>query len=147
MPTIVKIASDGPKSVAGRGRSAAAAGSEPCARKLINRVASRAEERMEDVRAKKSWFTWFRRILRGERGLLSRLREIAKVWSTLERAIFECCCLQGISLHDLALATGCTARVFHDHVRSVQFRLRQEIIRQVLAESRPKTGRPSLSKR
>jgi DNA-directed RNA polymerase specialized sigma24 family protein len=110
---------------------------ESFSRKLINQVALRAEEQMESGPGKKSWFTRFRAILRSERDLLKELRELAKVWPPLERAIFECCCLQGISLHDLALATGCTARVLHDHVRSIQFRLRQEIVRQVLTESKP----------
>ena len=120
------------------GGNEVAANREPRERELINRVASYAEERLASGRKKASWFGWFGRMLRGEKGLLRRLREVARTWPPLERAVFECCCIQGVSMQDLVLATGCTARVLHAHLRNIQFQLRQEIVRQVLLEPRPR---------
>ena len=104
--------------------------------RLINRIAASAEAKIACGPEKLGWLAWFGRVLRGQKGLLYHFREIAQLWPPLERAIFELLYIDGVALSDIALMTGCTAKAFHARLQRVQLRLRQEMIRLVLLESK-----------
>ncbi len=107
---------------------------------LISEVASQAEMRLGYRPGKMGWLAWFSQVLRGEKRLLQNLCAHAKRWPPLEREIFELYYVKGMALADIALLTGCTPKAFHTHLVFIQRRLRMEMIRQVLAESRSATA-------
>jgi DNA-directed RNA polymerase specialized sigma24 family protein len=105
-------------------------------RDLISILAARAEQEAGYTPGKVGWLVWFGKILRGEATLLPKLRDAAQSWPPLEREIFEYYFVDRLTLADIALKVGCTAKAFHAHLRFIQRRLREALVKEVLSESR-----------
>jgi hypothetical protein len=107
---------------------------------VVQRLALRAERRAGFAQKKMGWLSWFGQVVRGEAALLQKLRDTAKLWPPLEREIFESYFVERLSLADIAVIAGCTAKAFHAHLLFIQCRLRETLIREVLFESRKATA-------
>ncbi len=102
---------------------------------IVTHVAACAERGAGYRVRKMGWLSWFGVVLKGQACLLQRLRHAAKFWPPLEREIFELYFVDHLALTDIVLIAGCTPGSFHAHLFFILRRLREELIKEALAEA------------
>jgi hypothetical protein len=101
---------------------------------VVAHLASLAERGAGYEPRKIGWLTWFGHVLRGDKELFQKLRHEAEYWPPLEREIFEYYYVDHLALDQIVVIVGCTAKAFHAHLLFIQRRLREMLVREVLAE-------------
>jgi DNA-directed RNA polymerase specialized sigma24 family protein len=96
---------------------------------LVEKMACRAEEAVGHQPEKLGWLAWFKRIIHQEKGLLRQFQKVATQWPPVERELFELYFVRGMELDPIAVT-------FHEPLVSMQRRLREEVIKQALYESK-----------
>jgi DNA-directed RNA polymerase specialized sigma24 family protein len=107
---------------------------EPNEQEILEEVSSRAEREIGFTPEKIGWLAWFKNLVSQEKGLLQRFQKVALGWPPIERDLFELYFIGDMELETIALT-------LHEPLISIQRRLREEIIRQALYESKTSSFR------
>jgi hypothetical protein len=105
---------------------------------ILQEVSCRAETESGFKTGKIGWLAWFKNLVNEKIGLLQQFRKVAVGWPPIERDLFELYFVGDMELEPVAVT-------LHEPLVSIQRRLREEIIRQALYES--KTSAPRIAKR
>jgi hypothetical protein len=111
--------------------------------KIIEYLASQAEQRAGYRPNEIGWLSWFDGVVRGESLLLQKLRHAATSWHPLEKAIFDFYFVDRLTLADIGLRVRCDEGVFHTHLLSIQRRIRGAVVFEVMCELKQRRARVS----
>jgi hypothetical protein len=107
---------------------------EPNEWEMLQEVSCRAEREIGFQPEKIGWLAWFKNIVSQEKGLLQQFQKVALGWPPLERDLFELYFIGNMELEPIAAT-------LHEPLISIQRRLREEMIRQALYESKTSSTR------